>query len=82
MRCRPALARNQIQARDGSIRTAIGRMLAAQHDLAEPLSAPLVALLGRLEQTPATGANGTPRTIGSARQAATQSRNWHPPEAL
>jgi hypothetical protein len=66
MRCRPALARNQIQARDGSIRTAIGRMLAAQYDLAEPLSAPLVALLRRLEQTPAIGADGTPRTTGSA----------------
>jgi hypothetical protein len=65
----PALARNQIQARDGSIRTAIGRMLAAQHDLAEPLSAPLVALLRRLEQSHAIGADGTARTTGSASRA-------------
>jgi hypothetical protein len=79
----PALARNQIQARDGSIRTTIGRMLAAQHDLAEPLSAPLVALLRRLEQSHAIGADGTPRTTGAVRRAApAQSRNWRPPEAL
>jgi hypothetical protein len=64
MHQRPALSRNQIQARDGSIRTAIGRMLAAQHDLAEPLSAPLAALLRRLEHTPAIGADGTARTTG------------------
>jgi hypothetical protein len=40
---------SETRARDGAIRTAIGRMLAAQYDLAEPLSERLESLLRRFE---------------------------------
>jgi hypothetical protein len=60
MRRRPRLSRDHIQAR-ASVRTAIGRMLAAQYDLAEPLPAPLATLMGRLEQTDANGGEGARR---------------------
>jgi hypothetical protein len=87
MRRKPGLWQNHIYARD-PIHTAIGRVLAAQYDLAEPLPAPLAALLSRLEQT--DGADGTRRVEGGSREqqarragrATTQSRNWRSPEAL
>jgi hypothetical protein len=55
MRRKPGLSRNEIQARDRLIRTAIGRTLVAQHDLAEPFSADLAAVLRRFEGTDEIG---------------------------
>jgi hypothetical protein len=90
MRRRLGRSRNHLQVRDAIIQTAIGRMLATQYDLAEPLPAPLADLLTRLKQTDAIGADGNSpsgtrlaRTKGSAsRTGRGQSRNRHPPEAL
>jgi len=56
MRRKPGLSRNEILVRDCLIRTAIGRMLVAQHDLAEPLSERLAALLRRFAGTDEIGA--------------------------
>ena len=44
-----ALSRKQAEVRDCGIRTAIGRMLGAQFDLAQPLSDRLEDLLRRLD---------------------------------
>ena len=51
MRRKPGLSPKEAHARDGVVRTAIGRMLAAQYDLAEPLSERLENLLKRFENT-------------------------------
>jgi len=49
MRRKPSASLKGAYARDSAIRTAIGRMLAAQYDLAAPLPAGLAHLLRRLE---------------------------------
>jgi hypothetical protein len=51
MRRKSSLSANEAHARDCVIRTAIGKMLAAQYDLAEPLSERLANLLRRFEAT-------------------------------
>jgi hypothetical protein len=56
MRRKPGLSRNEMQARDRLIRTAIGRTLVAQYDLAEPFSEDLAALLRRFEGADEIGA--------------------------
>jgi hypothetical protein len=67
MRRKPGLWRSQIHVRD-SIQTAIGRTLAAQYDLAEPLPPSLAVLLSRLEQTDAICADGTRRVERGSRE--------------
>jgi hypothetical protein len=59
MRRKPGLSRSEIRARDRLIRTALGRVLAAQYDLAEPPSERLAALLERFEETSDIGADKT-----------------------
>jgi hypothetical protein len=49
MRRKPGVSANEAHARDCVIRTAIGRVLAAQYDLEEPLSERLENLLKRCE---------------------------------
>ena len=49
MRRKPYLSPKEANARGDVVRTAIGRMIAAQWDLAEPLSDRLDQLLKRLE---------------------------------
>jgi hypothetical protein len=49
MRRKSGSSQREIQARDCVIMTAIGRMLSAQYDLAEPLSDRLGHLLKRIE---------------------------------
>jgi hypothetical protein len=49
MRRKSALSANGANARDRVIRAAIGKMLAQQYDLAEPLSDRLANLLRRFE---------------------------------
>jgi hypothetical protein len=49
MRRKPSASLKGACARDNVIRTAIGRMLAAQYDLAAPLPAGLEHLVRRLE---------------------------------
>jgi hypothetical protein len=83
MRRKPGLSRNKIQARDSLIGKAIGRMLASQYDLAEPLSERLATLLRRFEETDAIGAVKTPLVqCGSARttSSASQARAGAKPE--
>lgn len=60
MRRKSVLVRNEIEARDCLIRTAVGRMLVAQYDLAEPFSERLAALLRSLDETDVVGADGVP----------------------
>jgi hypothetical protein len=79
MRRKPGLSRSEIQARDCHIRTALGRMLVAQYNLAEPLSERLAALLRRFEEIGAIGADKTPLVqCGSTRS--TSSRAGAKPE--
>jgi hypothetical protein len=59
MHRKPGLSRSEIHARD-LIQTAIGRILAAQYDLAEPLPERLVTLLRCFEETDVIGADETP----------------------
>jgi hypothetical protein len=62
-------------ARDCLIRTAIGRMLAAQYDLSEPLSERLETLLRRFENTDDIGAAETPLVqCGSSRRAGARAK--------
>jgi hypothetical protein len=89
MRRNPGLLRNEIQARDCLIRTAIGRTLVAQYDLAAPLSGRLAALLRRFEGADEIGALESPTVqcdfrapTSAPRAAQAQGRNRHPPEAL
>ena len=77
MRRKPGQSPKEVHARNWVVRTAIGRMLAAQYDLAAPLSERLENLLKRFENTeqashPSAGAGA----------GVIQSRNWHPNEAL
>jgi hypothetical protein len=51
-----------VYARDCIIQAAIGRMLSAQYDLAEPLPNRLEILLKRIEDTDEIGAGEIPRT--------------------
>ena len=62
MRRKPGLSPKEAHARDGVVRTAIGRMLAAQYDLAEPLSERLENLLKRFENTDEGSVVDTRRT--------------------
>jgi predicted RNA-binding Zn ribbon-like protein len=52
---RPSAFSAEIQARDCAIRNAIGRMLRAQYDTAEPLPDKLADLVRRLDGAHATG---------------------------
>ena len=70
MRRKSALSANEAHARDRVIRTAIGRMLAAQYDLAEPLCERLENLLKRFEGS------------DEIRAVEIQNRNRHPNKAL
>jgi hypothetical protein len=58
MRRRIGVLAKEFHTRDCAIQTAIGRMLAAQHDLAEPLSDRLKHLLKRLENSDKRSAAG------------------------
>jgi hypothetical protein len=49
------LSPSELHARDRVIRTAIGQMLAAQYDLAEPLSEGLESVLTRFEYSARIG---------------------------
>jgi hypothetical protein len=49
MRRQPSASLKRASARDNVVQTAIGRMLAAQYDLAAPLPARLEHLMRRLE---------------------------------
>ena len=46
---KPRIFTSEVQAREDAIRSAIGRMLRAQYDLAEPLPERLAGLVKRLE---------------------------------
>jgi hypothetical protein len=46
---RPSVFSAEFHARDGAIRNAIGRMLRAQYDVAEPLPEQLANLVKRLD---------------------------------
>jgi hypothetical protein len=54
MRRKPSASLKGASARDSVMRTEIGRMLAAQYDLAAPLPARLEHLMRRLEDESAT----------------------------
>jgi hypothetical protein len=66
MRRKPSASLKGACARDNVILTAIGRMLAAQYDLAAPLPARLAHLLRRLEDESAAA---QPRRGSSPRAA-------------
>ena len=75
----------EAHARDRAVRAAIGRMLCAQYELAEPLPERLRELLKQLEDADeraavATSAHYRPRA--AKRIGSIPSRNWHPNEAL
>jgi hypothetical protein len=72
MRRKPGVSAKEAHARDCVIRTAIGRMLAAQYDLAEPLSERLENLLKRFEKTDQMSAFEIQRT--QARRIGTRSK--------
>jgi hypothetical protein len=79
MRRKSVPSRSEIQARDRLIRAALGRMLVAQYDLAEPLSERLAALLRRFEESGDIGADKIPLAqCGSTRT--TSSRAGAKPE--
>jgi len=61
MRRKLGVLPQEAHARDCAIRAAIGRMLAAQYDLAEPLTDRLANLLNRLEITHEISAVGIQR---------------------
>ena len=50
MACQQGASSKEAHARDRIIRAAIGRMLSAQYDLAEPLPDRLESLLKRIEK--------------------------------
>jgi hypothetical protein len=58
---RPGASQKAVRARDCMIQAAIGRMLSAQYDLAEPLPDRLEILLKRIENTDEIGAGEIPR---------------------
>jgi hypothetical protein len=68
-------------ASDRAIRTAIGRVLQAQYDLAAPLPESLENLLRGLENADECVA-GAPRTFHRESQGSIPRRNWLPNEAL
>jgi hypothetical protein len=59
---RPGVSPKDVNARDCIIQTAIGRMLSAQYDLAEPLTDRLENLLKRIENTDEISSGEIPRT--------------------
>jgi hypothetical protein len=59
---RPSAFSAEIQARDCAIRNAIGRMLRAQYDTAEPLPDKLADLVRRLDGAHAPGRRSAPHT--------------------
>ena len=59
MHRKSALSANEANARDRAIGTAIGRMLAAQYDLAEPLSDRLANLLIRFKPATKSGSRSS-----------------------
>jgi hypothetical protein len=61
MRRKPSASLKAAYARDGVIRTAIGRMLAAQYDLAAPLPARFEHLMRQLEDDRAATHGSNPR---------------------
>jgi hypothetical protein len=57
MRQTPSISPKEVRARSCVVRTAIGQMLSAQYDLAEPLPDRLQNLVKRLEDSNSTRAN-------------------------
>jgi hypothetical protein len=59
---RPGASQKAIYARDCMIQAAIGRMLSARYDLAEPLTDRLENLLRRIESSDEISSGEIPRT--------------------
>jgi hypothetical protein len=61
---RPGASHKAVRARDCIIQAAIGRMLSAQYDLAEPLTDRLENLLRRIESPDEISSGEAPRPKG------------------
>jgi hypothetical protein len=62
---KPSIFASEVQARDGAIRGALGRLLRAQYDLAEPLPERLAALVKRFQSTDEIHSRNNPHRLPS-----------------